>query len=304
MISSATMKASELNTMPLFQSLVDHANANRVTFYSIGAGGGDAGSAVSVETGTVDFSALNTAGGGLTWTSTEAAIYSGNLAGSLQFMSAATGGTSSVSTRNFDVVLERMRKDFDTYYSLGYQPQRDKGDGETHRVKVAVKRDGMDVRFRERYRSKTRVERTSDRAYSALLLGVEDNPLDVAVEFEEATPGEKKGQTQVPVVVKVPLAKLVLIPQGNFHVGRMTVFAGVRDDKGRTSEVQKWAVPVRIPNDNLMAAMGQVIGYQVTLLVREGVHDIAIAVQDDLGAKEATLKVSYPPPLVEVQPGA
>jgi len=79
---------------------------------------------------------------------------------------------------NFDLLLGQMQQDFETYYSLGYTPDR-ATDGKTHRIEVRLRKgDGRDknwkVRHRERYRAKTRDERMTDNTLSALLLEVSD----------------------------------------------------------------------------------------------------------------------------------
>ena len=293
-VNSIALEASELDATPLFERLVDHSNANQVTFYALGAAGGQFGSSVSAETGGFDAGALDTPGGGRAWSAGLDSIQTANLTGSLQFIAEATGGQAMVRSANFDKLLDRMNQDFETYYSLGYVPDR-QSDGKTHRIEVRVAEKSWKVRHRERYRAKTREERMSDNTLSALLLEVEDNPLGVMVEFGNVAPAEKKEQFLVPVMVKVPMSKLVLVPQGEVHTGKITIFVGVRDSKGRMSPVQSIPVPIRIPNPQLLTAMGQVAGYRVALQMRGAEHSVAVTVHDDIGNVDSVVRTAFNP---------
>ncbi len=285
---NVTQESRKFDTTPELNRLIRHANANRVTFYSLGAGrGGQAGGSVSAEEGSFDPAAMGTAGGGRNWSAGLASIDSSNSGGTLQELAAATGGLSMTNSRNFGRLLADMNRDLGSYYSLGYTPDRER-DGESHRIEVRVKGRGYKVRHRDYYRERTREEVMNGRTRSALLLGSQENPLEVAMEFGPQEPGEKN-HLRVPVMVKVPLGKLVLLPQENVHVGRIGIFICARDGKGRSSPVQSVDVPIRIPNDQLLTALGQVAGYRMTLMIRPEEHSVAVGVRDELGRVESTV---------------
>ena len=132
------------------------------------------------------------------------------------------------------------------------------------------------------------------RTRSAVLLGGSENPLEVAMEFGQMA--EQKEGLLVPVMVKVPLGKLVLVPQDEVHVGRIGIFICAKDSKGRPSPVQSIDVPIRIPNDQLLTALGQVAGYRMTLLMRPEEHSVAVGVRDELGRVESTVTDLWTPP--------
>ena len=243
---NVTQRARELDTTAELKELIRHANANRVTFYTVGAGrGGRPGGGVGADEGSFDLANMGAPGGGRNWSVGIEAIDNANLGGTLQELAAATGGLSMTNSRNFGKLFSTMNRDFVDYYSLGYIPDR-KRDGKNHRLKVRVKGHKVDVRHRENYRELTREEVMSGRTRSAVLLGSRENPLEVAIEFGPTT--QQKDSLLVPVMVKVPLGKLVLVPQDEVHVGRIGIFICARDGKGRTSPVQSIDVPIRIPN--------------------------------------------------------
>ena len=264
-----------------FDQAIDHANGNRVTFYTLGATEELAGASAE-------------SGGFAAWGSELERMETFNMTESLQRLADATGGLSSVNGINPGPILARMRDDFDSYYSLGYVPQARK-DGKHRRIEVKLRnRRDLVVRHRDGRRERTNRDRMTDRTLAALLLDPGRNPLEVEVEMVKETRNDK-GQMLVEVLVKFPLAKLVLLPQGNFHEGRVSLFVSARDTKGRSSPVQEIAIPIRVPNDQLLTALGQTAAYKMPLLLRPEEHRIAVAVRDELGNVEAALTAAYKP---------
>ena len=270
---------SREDATPLLQQLIEHANSNRITFYSLGTTPELMG--VSAETGASD-----------TYDSNMEAMDRTTMQTSLLLIAGGTGGLASVDSATMPM-LDRMRQDFDTYYSLGYVPQK-KRDGSKRRVEVKVRDEALKVRHREAHRERTLPERMASRTMSALLLGEQDNPLEVSLDFGKERKNDKN-QYEVEVLVKFPLANLVLVPQDKFHEGRLSVFVATRDSHGRNSPIQQIAVPIRVPNDQLLTALGQVGAYRMTMLLRPEPHTVAVAVRDELGNADSTAKVEYTP---------
>ncbi|HEX5716275.1 MAG TPA: VWA domain-containing protein, partial [Thermoanaerobaculia bacterium] len=272
---------------PLLQKLIEHANSNRITFYSLGSTPELVG--VSAESGGSD-----------TYDSDMESMDRTAMQSSLMMIADGTGGLASVDAATTPM-LDRMREDFETFYSLGYIPQTGR-DGRRRKVDVKMRDRSLVVRHREAHRERTMPERMTSRAMSALLLGEEDNPLEVALEFGKEKKNDK-GQYELEVLVKFPLANMVLVPQDQFHEGKLTLFVGARDSHGRTSPIQQIAVPIRVPNDQLLTALGQVGAYRMTMLLRPEPHTVAVAVRDELGNADSTAKADYTPGQQE-QPAA
>jgi hypothetical protein len=55
------------------------------------------------------------------------------------------------------------------------------------------------------------------------------------------------------------------------------------------------AVPIRVPNDQLITALGQRAAYRTRFGVRPTRQHIAVSVRDELGNTAATLVVQHPP---------
>lgn len=250
------------------------AAADRVTFYTLHAGG---------TAGT-----LRGAGDGMLLGTPAAGADLGRFE-PLMHLAAATGGTSMLNSANAEALVEQMSADYRDYYSLGYSSPKSQ-DGRYHRIQVRV--PGKDVRIRhtEGYRAKTAEQRIKERTLSALMFDLSDNPLDVRVQL---MPEQADGrQVILPVLVRVPISQLVLVPHENEHVARVTIVVALRDAQGRLSEPQRVEVPISIPNDKLLEAMGQEIGHGLNLRVRKGDAKLAVGVRDELSAVESTLNLN------------
>jgi VWFA-related protein len=286
-------EARSYDATELVEELGRRANANRVTFYTILASGGLSHSLTPAERGALIDTSASAADLGQVWDGRFEAIEASNFRGSMQLLAAATGGVATLDTTAIGPALGRLRRDFESYYSLGYvSPNGD--DGEDHEIEVRVADKSLRVRHREGYRSKTGDQRMTDLVRSALLFGNRQNPLGVVMELG-AEGRDKKGRYLVPVLVKFPISKILLLPQEHFHEGRASIFVGVRDEQGRFSPIQKLPAPIRIPNDKLLTAMGQVAGFRVTLLMEEGEHQVVVGVRDELGDVESTARISHTP---------
>ncbi len=272
------------------KDLIDHANANRVTFYSLGSTTQLAGVSADSGASIVMSAALD-------------ATETMNMQSSLEMIASETGGLASINAADAPL-LDRMRQDFDTYYSLGYVPRNGR-DGKQRKIEVKTTNRSLKIRHRGTRMERTERERMTSRAMSALLLGEDDNPLEVTLELGKEKPNAK-GQLEVEVLVKFPLANLVLVPQDQFHEGRLSLFIGVRDSHGRNSDITEVDVPIRVPNDQLLTALGQIGGWKTTLLLRPEPHTVAVALRDRIGNVDSTARVEYTPtaaPAKEAEPG-
>jgi hypothetical protein len=269
-----------------------------VTLYALGAPDDLAG--IGIEIGGMEVAALNSPGGGITWGSELAATETFNLNQPLEMLAGPTGGVAAFDTPQPTGLLATLRQDISTYYSLGFVPER--RDGKPRRLDVRVRREGLRVRHREAYREASGRERASRRTRSAMLLGWTENPLDAALEIE-GTRRDRDGVLLLDLLVMVPMAKLVLLPQSDFHEGRLTLFIGAKDERGRASDLQEIAVPIRVPNDQLLTALGQTVAYRARLRLRPLEHTVAVGVRDELGNVEATVTTRFVPGEPAVGPG-
>jgi VWFA-related protein len=271
----------ELEIQPLVNQVIAHANASRVTLYAIGA--------------PEDFDSLSIQ------VSTEQAL------GTLRFVASDelksvmgpaaqfTGGFSAVDLNDPAKVLDRLRGDLESFYSLGFTPTH-AADGKDHKLAVRLKgHPGLSVRTRGTYRDRDDASRLTDRTLAALLLGAQDNPLGVQIVLERDDPGKKKGERTISVLVAVPAEKLVLVPRETAREGGFVLFVGTGDTQGRLSPITRFDVPLKIPEARFQANPHQYATYRVRLNVRAEKQTIAVALRDNLGKTESVVAAVYHP---------
>jgi VWFA-related protein len=207
---------------------------------------------------------------------------------SLHLLTQGTGGMAVFNLEGIERLAEGLESDLGRYYSLAY-PSPHKGDGSWHPLEVRVSRPGVRLRAPAGYRAKTADQRTQERAAAALLLDVSENPLDVRVELAEGK-RERDGSYTVPVSIKIPLARLMLLPHGSEHQGRLAIFLLTQGESGLTSG-NKLEAPVRIPNAQMVASMGQTGAFATSVRVRPGTYRLAVAVRDDVAAVESAVSL-------------
>jgi len=201
-------------------------------------------------------------------------------------MAEGTGGQSVLGTANYGDALERIATDLTTYYSLGYSPLHAE-DGRYHDIEVRLKKKGLNVRYRQGYRSKTVQSRLDDGTMAALLYDASVNPLHVKLVFGKAEP-DGRGNYLLPVEVRIPLAEVALLPRGTELRGQMRVSLSVMDSDGDTSPPAQNAFPIVVQEDELKEE-GRHYTYAAQLLMRSGTHQVGIGVVDEIGGESSFL---------------
>ncbi len=118
---------------------------------------------------------------------------------------------------------------------------------------------------------------------STLRYGFEKNPLELKLQIEE---GQKNAddQFEVPILIGIPLDKIVLVPREEFHVARLKLYVGAMDERGWFSPVAELKLPIEIANGEVEKARESLYVYQDKLLIRSGPHRIAVGLWDEYGA--------------------
>jgi VWFA-related protein len=213
---------------------------------------------------------------------------------SLHLLTQGTGGMAVFNLEGIERLAEGLESDLQRHYSLAWPSPRSSqgGDGAWHPLEVRVRRPGVRLRAPAGYRAKTADQRTQELAAAALLLDVAENPLDVQVDLAEGK-RERDGSYTVPVSIKIPLSRLMLLPHGSEHEGRLAIFLltqGPQGDTGLTAG-NKLEAPVRIPNAQMVASMGQTGAFTTSVRVRPGTYRLAVAVRDDVAAVESAVSL-------------
>lgn len=279
---SALAREVEFNLSRRFQEVTNLANANRVAFYTLDAAGLEVGAGMDAEYRGRSISA--------DWHSSVRAAHQANMDDPLRFMAQRTGGMAILNTNDVGPGLDKVAAGFDSYYSLGFSRNMTV-DGRYHEIKVRVKRKGLTVRHREGFREKNADTRMKETVEAALRFGRESNPLGIQMSLSSApeTDGE---QRRLPLVVRIPLGELLLVPQGDRHIGRVAVYFSALDNDGNLAPVQSVLIPIEIPDAELEEALQKVWPVRQELLLRSGRQTVAIAVRDELANRASVLTSS------------
>jgi VWFA-related protein len=224
-----------------------------------------------------------------------------------------TGGIAGVDLNRPAVLLDRIRADFSSYYSLGFTPPAiqviaagDDVSPTPHKVEVKVNgRRGLVVRYPATFVPRSPDEVLAERTRTALLLSPEapeapppaaaDNPLGVHVGFERDELAAY-GRREVTLLVTLPLARVALASPpsgGTVREGRLEIFVAARDSSGHDLRMRRIAVPLRVPEAELPAAERKSFAYRVKLELPPGASTLALGVRDAVGGAESTVAARY-----------
>ncbi len=283
---NAVAESSRYSLLDELRQVARRAGTHRVSFYGLSGLASRMAGSVSAEFRDLGLS--------------EGAGYNDPLAGeqSIGIVSEVTGGRVLTDSARLDEQLHEVAEELGSYYSLGYSPLNP-GDGRYHEITVKVAREDVDLRYRQGYSDQGAGSQLIERTLAAVTLGVADNPMAVAVDVQDI---EAKGDNAflVPVMVRIPIGELVLLPQAGEHLGRVTIALAARDAEGRVSEVHNRQFPVRVPNQQVTSAVNQMAGFVMGMQMRGGDHRIAVSVRDDHSAVESTTFVDTPVAAEEV----
>jgi len=262
---------------PSFLRLTADANANRVTFYTLDAGGLRTDSTVEAADRYVRVTGIGQR------------MRLANLQHPLFLMANETGGRALFNTNRFADELEEISRDVETYYSLGFVPHH-QGDGKVHRLHVEVRADHHDVRYRAAYRDKPLPERIVESMLGTLLFGVEANPLGVEVEVGEPAAGEA-GLLVVPVRIRVPLGEVVTTPGAGFSMGKLRLVLVAREPDGEWTPVKQQEALFKLPEGEDPDEAERL--FEVAVPLPPGENMVAVGVRDDVGGETSYLRETF-----------
>jgi VWFA-related protein len=262
-----------------YTELIAHANSSRISFYTIDASGLQTRSGMGAESATINTQVpVSMAVDG---------IRSSNLQGTLVMMAGRTGGQAIINTNDVSAGLERFAADIGNYYSLGYRaPTTERGRYHEIEVRLRAEQRGWELRHREGYRDKSERSEMQDGIKAFLVHGYQTNPLGVTVDVGEQSAGSD-GLIAVPVRVRVPIERIVLLPRGEFYEGRLRLYFGAADEEGRDAPLQELPFELRIPKASLEMARRDEMARVIDATMRPGPHKLVVVVRDELGAERA-----------------
>ncbi len=265
---------SRYNVQPMIDTLARAANATGVTVYGLnpkGLGGPASGKTEQQmpRASNVEFAASEQAFAGIT------------------ILSNRTGGMALVGAPA-ELALERLGRDLNAYYSLGYRstpsvsPER--------KVEVQAKRAGLHVRARTDVYYRSLEREMADRVIANHLQILPANELGVSLEADRVVSDGLR--PLLPVRVVIPVDMLTLLPDGKGGVtGGFSVFTCTSDGSGTTSgvNVQKHALNFNAEQAEQMK--GRRIGFSIQVPLEQGRHQISVGVIDHVSHEQGFVRL-------------
>ncbi len=269
----------EFDRTSRYLGVVQAANASGVSIYAIDASGLSVDSNVSAENRTQS-------------QRIDTFLERNNLQSMLSLMAEETGGEAILNKNDVLGALKNIEKDYTSYYSIGYRSVRS-GLDRPHKVEVKLKKKekGLIVRARRSYVEKGVETKVREAVTSALFFPRDDNPLAVGLEIGKAVPADRENFA-LPVVIRIPYARLAMLPEGSKVRGRVVFYFVVIDSEGKQSELTTQPVPIELDAKKFDAVALKDFIYDVKLIMIPGGQKISIAVRDDVTNSTSYLQKS------------
>lgn len=248
-----------------FHELTRHANANRVTIYSLQTNGLRSSFLSLAEQSSIDFQGANP------FNSSVREVERGGMA----VLADETGGRAIFNRNQFDGELEQIANEMASYYSLAYRPPHG-GDRGEHQIRVRVRGRNLQVRHRRGYRDKSSDQRMSEQLDGALYLGLVENRLGVRLGAGRVR-AAGGGKRRLPLHVMVPAARVAFLPFEDREMAQIRVEVASRH--AQTSKVvrDEKTFLVEAPPDRDTRLLDLVFNVDIP----DGLNLVAVGVRDD-----------------------
>jgi VWFA-related protein len=264
--TATTIEQLDYDMNSKYAQIIQSANANGVTIYTLDASGLTTNELNSAEHSSTQSVHLNDF------------MVRQNMQGPIRTMAEETGGIAAINSNDWKSSLDQVAADFSNFYSLGYRSARGAVD-RPHRVEVTVKRKGLTVRNRRSYVEKSVETRTAEAVVASLSYPRADNPLKCGLSVGDPKPYDRQNYL-LPVRIAVPIGKLGLVPSGDQYEGQFFVYFVILDASGKQSDLQIQRQEVKIPSKDFAMAQGKDFYYDAKLIVVPGGQKLSVGVRD------------------------
>lgn len=275
-MSEAYAEVGRHDTTRAWERIGRTANAHRVVFYTL-----DAGGMRGMQYAGAEYEGLTTPHLRRTMDS----VVPENLQSSLRLLAAETGGVAILNQNDVRPALDAVRDDLGSFYSLGIRSTGVES-ARHHQIEVELRepRRGVTVRHRGAYRSKSQQTQMRERLRAALAYGHESNPLGLEARWGRPEPQGERDLWVVPVRLEIPLRDLVLLPVGGGkHELRLELYAGAAAGGDEISEIDVLPLGLRVADEHVEAARGESFVHTHRLMLRRGRHKVGVGILDLAG---------------------
>ena len=213
-----------------------------------------------------------------------------NTEGTLSRLAAITGGTWHRGGLSFDDLVDEIAADVASYYSLGYHAGSDYDT--PHRIEVRVKNHpDLRVRTRQEVIRRSPEREMSERVVASLVAPIGANEIPLALD-SKIGPGAGVASRTLSVEVRVPLASLAFLPDGDNLKARFSVhYALTGKDSDFVSGIHG-TQDVVIPSAAFEKARSKYWTYVLPLNVAKAKYTVAVGVLDGISRESGFAKLN------------
>jgi VWFA-related protein len=207
-------------------------------------------------------------------------LRSGNTDDAHEMLARMTGGTAAPLSR-MPALLDTVRRDLDSYYSLGYRPSLDqRGDQRGDRpIAVRTRNRAYTVRARQSYASKTADDQMSDRVIANVYTPARKS--DWKLQLRTGKPERvKKGTYSVPIEIIAP-PSVTLLPRDGKLAGGFVVYLVVGNAQGAVSAPFRQANGIEITPAEEAGFRRTPLTFSANLTIRQGENLISVGLVDE-----------------------
>ena len=257
-----------------FEAMVEHANANGVTFYNLTPNNRGSFDVVRrSRTSSTKIGSLGRLPSQRQELVKEAAC----------MLASESGGLCQVGGSEPGRLLEQTLDDLSSSYVLAFTPEHP-ADDTFHTLKIKVRRPELKVRHRRGYTDRQEKNRLHDRLVAALYFDANEDQLGMTIGVGESRPADGDKPTMVPLDVRVPVERLGLLPleQGTKLGANARLLVTTRHSSGTVTGVQEFPIAFQVTGERLQTQPPLVYSHKVHLMLEPGDTTVAIGLWDDI----------------------
>jgi len=192
----------------------------------------------------------------------------------LNMLTAATGGRLVSLSEQVGEVARELRRPA----TVVLRPGGGWKSGRYYRLSARSQKEGVVLRYREGVPNAGPIERMVDRTVAAAVLGLTKNNHNIEIDVGQPRVNHD-GTAAVAMSIEVPLAEVVITPEGEHHSGALRLFVATCPDS-LTCDVSAREYPLNLSNQELLVSVGHSLRIAHSLALTPGAHRIGVGVQD------------------------
>jgi VWFA-related protein len=210
----------------------------------------------------------------------------------LTTLSQDTGGTTLQGGDRFDNFEKYVIRDLSSHYELSYYPSRAQADGDYHKIKVSVKKEGVRLKAREGY-----FDYQTDQKEQLMFASASANPdMFKEVDFQFSTGSFKTDKDRLQLWINLGLPVQDLILGGDQHKEYTLIKTNLwmNDESGNQAFSAQMNIPI-VLSDSFRERLAQAefFGYSICsdeMKLKPGAYTLIFAVYDQESGRVGTVE--------------